>query len=338
MTSAKWLDSDKAELVNYVYDRKAELGDGGNLVKQLASDAAAHFLQLGPPSKGGPKTANACQTQWKKLKKIYEAIRDVKDYCYVGASGWPWNDDTGFQVTAENADAWKAFSKAHPVFAPFANRGWPLYDKMSEMCPKVPKGRHVFSAAASQYELQSSQTDGSTQPISSESQNDEDQFSLGPDSWPCTPGHEEIPSLEEEPRAESQSSTQPDAGADQDIQPTPAKPASSRKRAVEANETPSTKKARVTGPDALYAISQSTMAVGSALRDFLGTHVEPSPERRKQASLLLKEDDSLSQSDKVSLHLLFSKNAAAADSYRNAEDWIRDDVAQRLLQLDDPFL
>ncbi|KAJ3756106.1 hypothetical protein EV360DRAFT_72279 [Lentinula raphanica] len=322
MTSAKWLDADKAELVNYVYDRKAELGDGGKLVKQLASGAAAHFLQLGPPSKGGQKTANACQTQWKKVE----------------ASGWPWNDDTGFQVTAENADAWKAFSKSHPVFAPFANQGWPLYDKMSEMCPKVPKGRHVFSAAASQHELQSSQTDDSTQPISSESQNDEDQFSLGPDGWPCTPGHEEIPPLEEEPRAESQSSTQPDAGADQDIQPTPAKPASLRKRAVEADETPATKKAHVTGPDALYAILQSTMAVGSALCDFLGTHVEPSPEQCKQASLLLKEDDSLSQSDKVSLHLLFSKNTAAADSYRNAEDWIRDDVAQHLLQLNDPFL
>ena len=80
------------------------------------------------------------------------------------------------------------------------------------------------------------------------------------------------------------------------------------------------------------AISQSTLTMSSALSKFLGTPVDPSPERRKQASFLLKNDESLTQTDKVTLHLLFSRSTAAADSYRNAEDWIRDDVAQRLLQ------
>ncbi|KAJ3748048.1 hypothetical protein DFH05DRAFT_1522436 [Lentinula detonsa] len=308
-------------------------------VKQLANGAAAHFVQIGPPKQGGPKTANACQTQWKSLKKIYEAIRDVKDHCYVGASGWPWNDDNGFQVTPENADAWRAFSKAHPVFSPFANRGWPLYEKMSEMCPKIPKGRHVFSAGSSQADLQLSQSGNIFQSILSESQNDEDGLSLGQDEWPESPRHREASPLEEETEAASQSLSQSVSQADKEmIQPTPVKPASAKKRAVEGDDTPATKKARVTGPDALYAISQSTLAVSSALCDMLGSHVDPSPERRKQASLLLKDDHSLTRTDKVSLHLLFSKNTAAADSYRNAEDWIRDDVAQRLLQLDDPFL
>ena len=82
------------------------------------------------------------------------------------------------------------------------------------------------------------------------------------------------------------------------------------------------------------AISNSTLTLSSALRDFLGTPVDPSPERRKQTSLLLNNDQSLTQNDKVSLHLLFSRSTAAADSYRNAEDWIRDDVAQHLLQGD----
>ena len=89
------------------------------------------------------------------------------------------------------------------------------------------------------------------------------------------------------------------------------------------------------------AISNSTLTLSSALQDFLGTPVDPSPEQCKQASLLLKDDQSLTQNDKVSFHLLFSRSTAAADSYRNAEDWIRDDVAQRLLQgstSGDPFL
>ncbi|KAJ3709590.1 hypothetical protein DFJ43DRAFT_1162517 [Lentinula guzmanii] len=278
MTNAKWMDQDKAALVDFVYSRKAELGNGGNLVKQLANGAAADFVQIGP------------------LKKIYEAICDVKDHCYVGASRWPWNDDNGFQVTAENADAWRAFSKAHPVFSPFTNQGWPLYEKMSEMCPKIPKGRHVFSAGSSQL----SQSGNISQSILSESQNDKDGLSFGQDEWPESPRHREASPLKEETEASSQSFSQSVAQADKEmIQPTPVKPASAKKQAAEVDDTPATKKARVTGSDALYVISQSMLAVSSALREMLGSHT-----------------------DKVSLHILFSKNTASADSYQNAEDWI----------------
>jgi len=88
------------------------------------------------------------------------------------------------------------------------------------------------------------------------------------------------------------------------------------------------KKACRSAPDALADLAASTRHIGDLLRSFLGPSVEPSPERHKQASVMLKNDDKLTQKEKVSLHLLFSKSTAAADSYRNAEDWIRDDVAE----------
>ena len=76
--SARWLDPDKAELVTYIYSRKSQLGDGGNLVKLLANGAATHFAELGAPTKGGPKTAKACQTQWKAVCTIF--IKNKNNY------------------------------------------------------------------------------------------------------------------------------------------------------------------------------------------------------------------------------------------------------------------
>ncbi|KAF9066537.1 hypothetical protein BDP27DRAFT_1227373 [Rhodocollybia butyracea] len=155
---AKWLDPDKERLVNYVYDRRSELGEGGNLTKQMVNGLAAHFVQP-PPAQGGPKTASSCKTQWQKLKRICEALWDVKGHTYPGASGWPYDDEFGFQVTPDNANAWDSFKTAHPIFAPFANVGWPHYEKMAEMCPQVAKGAHVLNITSSLFTQSSSDGD-----------------------------------------------------------------------------------------------------------------------------------------------------------------------------------
>ncbi|KAF9071249.1 hypothetical protein BDP27DRAFT_1163163, partial [Rhodocollybia butyracea] len=133
---AKWLDPDKERLVNYVYDHCSELGEGGNLTKQMVNGLAAHFVQP-PPAQGGPKTASSCKTQWQKVCWTFHSVTD--------SSGWPYDDEFGFQVTPDNADAWDSFKTAHPIFAPFANVGWPHYEKMAEMCPQVAKGAHVLN-------------------------------------------------------------------------------------------------------------------------------------------------------------------------------------------------
>ncbi|KAF9030514.1 hypothetical protein BDP27DRAFT_1531777 [Rhodocollybia butyracea] len=154
---AKWLEPDKERLIDYVYDRRAELGEGGNLNKQIANGLAAHFVQP-PPAQGGTKTASACKTQWQKVCLTLFESKSITE-----SSGWPYDDELGFQVTPENADAWDSFKTAHPIFAPFANVGWPHYEKMAEMCPRVAKGTHVLNVAGSQFTQLSSDYDQSTQ-------------------------------------------------------------------------------------------------------------------------------------------------------------------------------
>ncbi|KAF9043463.1 hypothetical protein BDP27DRAFT_1434920 [Rhodocollybia butyracea] len=171
MTNASWTEADEAKLVNYVWDHRAELGDGGNLVKSIANGAAIE-LAKSPPTKGGPKTAGSCTMKWKKLKKLCEAIAAVKSHTYVGASGWNYDDKPGFSVNPSNADTWVTFVAAHPIFAPFANKGWPHYEKMSEMVPKIARGLHVINIASSQFTTAASQS--SIQPSQSFDFEDED--------------------------------------------------------------------------------------------------------------------------------------------------------------------
>ncbi|KAF9039553.1 hypothetical protein BDP27DRAFT_1374539 [Rhodocollybia butyracea] len=54
-----------------------------------------------------------------QLKTIYQAILQVKQKTYVGASGWNYDDEEGFGVTEGNEDAWNSFVKQHTVFKPF---------------------------------------------------------------------------------------------------------------------------------------------------------------------------------------------------------------------------
>ena len=112
---------------------------------------------------------------YRQLKKVYEAIRDVKDHCYTGASGWSYDDEHGFQVIPDNAEALSTFTKAHPIFTPFANKGSPLYEQMAEMCPRVPKGMHVFNVASSlsQLPLDGDSTQSISQPTSNDFQLDD---------------------------------------------------------------------------------------------------------------------------------------------------------------------
>jgi hypothetical protein len=333
---AKWLDPDKEKLVNYVYGRRAELGEGGNLNKQIANGLAAHFVQP-PPAEGGPKTASACKTQWQKLKRILEALRDVKESTYPGASGWPYDDELGFQVTPENADAWDSFKTAHPIFAPFANKGWPHYEKMAEMCPRIAKGTYVLNVASSQLMQQSHDDDQLTQSQSTEtldSQASSDNPSSRSTRSASTGASSQALTIPDDSDDELEESVKPGAlrsSVKENVNPTPVKRSLGNCSFNDSIGTPASKKARRSAPDALIDLAASTRYVGDALKTFLGPSVEPSPERRKQAALMLKDDARLTQKEKLALHLLFSKNTAAADSYRNAEDWIRDDVADYLL-------
>ncbi|KAJ7707905.1 hypothetical protein B0H16DRAFT_1633410, partial [Mycena metata] len=81
------------------------------------------------------------------IKKLHEAILLVMQKQYISTSGWTYDQDLGFSVDDDNRDAWKAFTKAHTIFKPFANTGWELFDKVHDILPSIAKGMNVHNPA-----------------------------------------------------------------------------------------------------------------------------------------------------------------------------------------------
>ncbi|KAJ7216005.1 hypothetical protein GGX14DRAFT_359316, partial [Mycena pura] len=79
-----------------------------------------------------------------QMKKIHDALILVIQKRYPGASGWTYDQQVGFSVCDDNREEWKEFSKQHPVFKPFANKGWEFFDDVNDILPTRARGMHVF--------------------------------------------------------------------------------------------------------------------------------------------------------------------------------------------------
>ncbi|KAJ7658227.1 hypothetical protein DFH06DRAFT_914932, partial [Mycena polygramma] len=77
------------------------------------------------------------------MKKLHDALVDVLHKKFPGASGWTYDQQAGFSVTYENRAEWKAFTKQHGIFKPFANKGWELFEDVQEILPTRERGLHV---------------------------------------------------------------------------------------------------------------------------------------------------------------------------------------------------
>ncbi|KAJ6596321.1 hypothetical protein DFH09DRAFT_1407473 [Mycena vulgaris] len=123
--SADWTTNpeDLTHLLDFLYEQRSRIGDGGNWDKTVMNEAAAHMASNWPPKKGGPKTADSIATKWKATRKLYDHILQAKQKAYPGASGWTYSDDLEFNVTDDTRDVWSNFAKAHPHFKPFAAHG-----------------------------------------------------------------------------------------------------------------------------------------------------------------------------------------------------------------------
>ncbi|KAF7322354.1 hypothetical protein HMN09_00013100 [Mycena chlorophos] len=138
---------DRRRLVLFMYQHRARLGEGGNPDKALLQDCVAFFESCGPPLEGAPKTAASCLGQWGTCREIFDAILQVIQRTYPGCSGFTYTQEGGFNITDETRDAWSTFVKAHPIFKPFANKGWDLYTYMNELMPSRARGKYVFNGA-----------------------------------------------------------------------------------------------------------------------------------------------------------------------------------------------
>jgi hypothetical protein len=68
-----------------------------------------------------------------QCKKLHEHFLKIKQGVYVGASGWTYTGEGGFNVTDDTRDAWHNFVKAHPHFKNFATRGWAHFQVVNEI-------------------------------------------------------------------------------------------------------------------------------------------------------------------------------------------------------------
>ncbi|KAF7358198.1 Myb-like domain-containing protein [Mycena venus] len=317
--AANWTanPADITKLLAFLHGQRSRVGEGGNWDKTVLNEVAAHMASLGPPAKGGPKTATAIGTKWGQIRKIFEAILQMKQKAYPGASGWTYTDEGGFNVTDETQDAWENFSKAHPVFKPFATSGWVHFRTVDEIMPSRARGRFVFSAGSTQPVME----DAPSQP---QSQDDDDT------RLPATTCQPPAPSA---PPAASQHTPTPSVSG------TPA-PASTRKRPLsqEVDSPWSNKRSRVTGPESILALSHSVAGVGNVIESVFAQHKSSamSPTKKVQAARKLALEDMnngyIMSDERTRLSILFGRDTSAADAYIADEDpilWA--DVARELL-------
>ncbi|KAK7441568.1 hypothetical protein VKT23_016560 [Stygiomarasmius scandens] len=311
--AASWSDSDKKVLVTYLHGCRAQLGEGGNWTKTTLNNAVVHLAANTTPERGGPKTLGAIRTQWSALKKVYTSIREVVDG--TAGSGLKYTNDKGFDIhdNTDQAEVWRGFVLSRSHLKPFRNAPWPLFDMMDDIMPTKATGLHVFNASQV---ASTPQAPTVTAPIPSVA------HSEGSTVVTHT-GEEEKDDSGVEDNDELQASNSPT---------TPApKPLGKRTSAGDL-ETPN-KRSKITGPEAIMSMSKSVASIGDALREAFGTRGEASPERKKKAQAQLREDESpeLTRIQRTRLHILFTKDVTAADSYYNASDDMRLDVALELL-------
>ncbi|KAJ7911409.1 hypothetical protein B0H13DRAFT_2328375 [Mycena leptocephala] len=103
-------------------------------------------------------------------------------------SGWTYTDELGFNVTDDNRDAWKNFSRAHSHFKPFATCGWAQFQLVGDIMPSRARGLFVFSAGSTQ-SLDPASLDP-VLPLQSQSQDNDDELSqpqTGPNQTLASP-------------------------------------------------------------------------------------------------------------------------------------------------------
>ncbi|KAK6984453.1 hypothetical protein R3P38DRAFT_3332815 [Favolaschia claudopus] len=336
--AANWTanPADLTNLLQCLWEKRSRIGDGGNWDQTVLNEAAVYMASLGPPEKGGPKTANSIDGKWKAVRKLHDFVLQVKQKTYVGASGWTYTDEGGFNVTEETQDAWKVFATAHPHFRPFATSGWPHFRIVNEIVPSRARGRFVFSAAAPQ--PASTQEEPETQP---QSQPDEDDDNSSGASQPLTDwsqtnfGDSQPPNPDDHPQSQPPNS-QPTPHA------VPATPAAATKRPFSDDSdsaTPwSNKRGRTSGPDALLFLGRSVQSVGMSIEKSFAQRESSamSPTKKiKLARNLLMEDLAagyITPLERTRLSIMFGRDVYAADAYAaDDEGELRAGVGRELL-------
>ncbi|KAJ7456345.1 hypothetical protein B0H11DRAFT_2244024 [Mycena galericulata] len=266
-----------------------------------------------------------------QARKLHDYILQAKQKRYPGASGWTYTDDLGFNVTDDDLDAWKNFSKAHSHFKPFATCGWIHFKTVDEIIPSLARGRYVFHAGASRPVDSAPAPPEQSQDDAEEQRSDDSQlFSDWSQSnhGDSQPPNVDIPQPSQSTVAHGVSAT---------IPPTPA---SALKRVPSDDvEVPwSNKRTRTTGPESILALGRSVDGIGKVITTVFAPQKSSamSPTKKVEAARKLALEDMdggyIAALDRTRLNILFGRDTSAADAYiSDADPFLRAATAQELL-------
>jgi hypothetical protein len=243
------------------------------------------------------------------LKKIHKAINNIQD-----CSGWTWDNQLGANIQPDCTRAWEEFLKRVPCAKAFCNKGWIHLSKMDVLIPHVVHGTHVFSASQGTVGLGSQPLDSgpsdapidvpsppSSPPFTFESQGDAP--NVTPNSLSAT--------------SQPDGSTRSAATSSEEVQ-------AFRKRKCAQTvtlNTSSSKKAKLTGPEAIQSLNQTFSKFGEDICAAIS--LDPllcTPARRKEAFKRLQQESWLDISDRLLLYNHFESDSKAVDAYSALDD------------------
>ncbi|KAJ3745236.1 hypothetical protein EV360DRAFT_76517 [Lentinula raphanica] len=341
-TDANWEDpADTAAIVDFFYkdENHGKLGQGGNPTKAALNDS----MSTRPVVKGGEKTGPKIGTRWRVIKNLHKAILGVKTSTFPGASGWTYDDEHRFGVTDDNRAEWDNFTSQHPVFKPFSNKGWDLFDMVHEIISATAHGKYVFNRS------KKSSSSSSHVPVTGEdddeaSDKDGDGNTEGPFTQHTPSDNESFPEFIE-PQDLATTTTPSTSISSIPKTPAPSKhsisDSSMKRHASDEFDSPwGSKHSKITGPEAIASLSRSVDNVGQAIRDAMPTPkqssaLSPTKKTTTARDLARKDRDDwkITQEQYLKLHVLFGANTVAADSYMTASEDDRSDMGLLLLQM-----
>ncbi|KAJ3994543.1 hypothetical protein F5050DRAFT_1773367 [Lentinula boryana] len=348
VSDADWSNpEDTGAVIQFFFkaENRGKLGQGGNPTKAALNECAAYLAKNQEVKKGGPKTAGAIGTRWRKIKSIFEAILAVKQKKFVGASGWNYDDETGFGVTESNIDEWNDFVRTHTIFKPFATKGWEFFDEVQEILPATIRGKYVYNASghsSSTPDLQSqsahsqqSQTDTPHDPLDSATN------AIQTNENPSTISHPPTPTSSSGPAASTPHPSLVTTPAPSTPAPSTSRSALMKRPASDVDEFESpwgAKRGKYTGPEAIFSLSQSVQSVGNAIRDSMPVPKKSSamsPTKKiEMACALLREDRRnfiITWDQSMELIIIFGQSSTAAGVYMSGQDDERGDLAKLLI-------
>lgn len=138
---AHWNELEVSALVDYFYQRRSEVGEGGNFRAKTYNAAGKHIASY--LSQGPKKTARMCKMKWFSIMHLYTAIENYRDQ-----PGFHWDNDHGAGIEGDAAaSVWSTYTQQEPnsVLRPYRNRGWEHYDKVQGIIPSnCARGTHAF--------------------------------------------------------------------------------------------------------------------------------------------------------------------------------------------------